>query len=35
MWGVKVQLFGFLASALKEGQNAVGYFTQIILYFTE
>jgi uncharacterized membrane protein YeaQ/YmgE (transglycosylase-associated protein family) len=33
MWGVEGQLLGFLASTLKDGQNAVGCFTQIFLYF--
>jgi hypothetical protein len=35
MWGVEGQVLAFLTSALEDGQNAVGYFTQIFLYFVE
>ena len=35
MWGMEGQLLGFLASALEDGQNSVGQFTQIFLYFLE
>ena len=32
MWGVEGQVLGFLASALEDGQNAVGYFTQTFFF---